>query len=162
MTSRQKCLSFNMFNVFPHRHVHRWTTNEEKICLWICLTFVECNWILIWVQRKTSLHSAAVEGRLRLRYLCSCPPNMQPMFLEGKSNQGKLPTRQTLLDFLRLKGHYLFIFKRMLIVVPVNWAPQGHCLYWQKRVCGMETQILTSQMRFNVILFSTQNLCEWE
>lgn len=55
----QKSLSYSMFNVFLHPHVHRWPSNEEKICLWICLTPVECNCILIWAQGKTSVHSAA-------------------------------------------------------------------------------------------------------
>lgn len=55
----QKSLLNNMFNIFLHPHVHRWPSNEEKICLWICLTPVECNCILIWAQGKTSVHSAA-------------------------------------------------------------------------------------------------------
>lgn len=60
----QRCLTYSMFNVFLHPHVHRWPSIGEKICLWICLTLVECNCILIWAQGQTSVHSAAVKRPL--------------------------------------------------------------------------------------------------
>lgn len=63
-SAMQRTLTFSMFNVFLHPHVHRWPSIGEKICLWICLTLVECNCILIWAPGQTSVHSAAVKGPL--------------------------------------------------------------------------------------------------
>lgn len=53
-----------MFNVFLHPHVHRRPSIWEKICLWICLTLLECNSILIRAQGQTSVRSAAVKRPL--------------------------------------------------------------------------------------------------
>lgn len=55
---------YHMFSVFLHPYVHRWPSIRQKICLWIYLTPVECNCILIWAPGQTPVRSAAVKRPL--------------------------------------------------------------------------------------------------
>lgn len=106
---------------FQHLHVHKWTSNEEKICLWICLTLVECNCLLIWVRGKTSLHSAAVDGRLLQCYLYSCLfPHTTPLFKRVRSTY--YGAKFFSLCREKCRG------KQMALLV--GWAPQGCSFYW--------------------------------
>lgn len=126
-----------MLNFFQHPHVHRWTSNEEKICLWICLTLVECNCLLIWVRGKTSLHSAAVDGRLLLCYLYSCLfPHTTPFFERVRSTYYGA---RFLRPYRGKRGG-----KQMVLLV--GWAPQGCSFHWLTKFCPTENYIVGKQL----------------
>lgn len=110
------CLMF-----FLHLHVHRWPSIGEKICLWICLTLMECNCFLIWARGQTSVHSAAVKGplhsilfiQLSLFYTTNLYSGGEMLPIIGH------PANRTIMCHCSTSSAYIAIFTHSYLV-PIN------------------------------------------
>lgn len=112
LTAMLRSLPYSMFNVFLHLHVHRWTSIGEKICLWICLTLLECNCFLIWAQGQTSVHSAAVRRTTAFNTIYTAVSLTHNYFIQWRRNATyyrancQSNNHVPLFNFLRLYSHF--------------------------------------------------------
>lgn len=152
----QRSHTYSLFNVFLHSHVHRWPSIGVKICLWICLTLVECNFILIWAQGQTSVHSAAVKRPLHSIVFIQLSLQHITLLYSGRE---MLPIRGqtaswTIMCHCSTSSAYIAIFKRRLISGANNLVT-SRPLRAKIKVCSMETMwIQTSNVPHEALFWS--------
>lgn len=140
-TVMQTTLPYSRFNVFLHPHVHRWPSIGEKICLWICLTRLECNCILIWAQGQTSVHSAAVKRplhsvlfiQLSLLHTTNLYSGGEMLPITGQT------ASWTIMCHCSTSSAYIAIFKRTFISGANKPAASGPQPLRTRKVCSKET-----------------------